>query len=83
MAQLVGDKTVGNGTMQKVFELNDGSAIVLTVAKIIPYKSESYNETGLLPDYPVELTAEQNQRLLMLSPEEDAQYQKALQLMNK
>ncbi len=81
MAQLVGDKTAGNGTMQKVFELDDGSAIALTVAKIIPYKSESFNSTGLEPDYPVELTAEQYSRLEMLSFEEDAQYKKALSLM--
>lgn len=82
MAGLIGDATAGNGTMQKVFELNDGSAVVLTVAKILPYKSESYNETGLTPDHTVELTAEQNKRLSMLTLEEDAQYQKALSLMN-
>lgn len=82
MAQLVGVQTVGNGTMQKVFELSDGSALVLTVAKINPYKSESFNETGLTPDHVVELTAEQNQRLEMLSLENDAQYQKAFELMN-
>lgn len=83
VAQLVGVKTAGNGTMQQVFELSDGSAIVLTVAKVLPYKSKSYDETGLAPDVVVELTAEQNNRLEMLTNEEDGQYQKALELMSK
>lgn len=82
MAQLIGTKTMGNGTMQKVFELSDGGAIALTVAKINPYKSESFNGKGLEPDISVELTAEQNSRLEMLSQADDAQYQKAVELLN-
>ncbi len=81
MAQLVGDKTAGNGTMQKIYELSDGSAVALTVAKILPYKSESFNGIGLEPDYNVELTVEQFSRLEMLTFAEDAQYQKAMSLM--
>lgn len=82
MAQLIGTKTMGNGTMQKVFELSDGGAIALTVAKINPYKGESFNGKGLEPDITVELTAEQNSRLEMLSQADDAQYQKAVELLN-
>lgn len=81
MAQLVGDKTAGNGTMQKIFELKDGSAISLTVARILPYKSESYNGVGIEPDHKVELTAEQFERLEMLSLDEDPQYKKAMSLL--
>ena len=82
IAQLVGDKTAGNGTMQKVFELDDGSAISLTVAKILPYKSESFNGVGIEPDLKVDLTVEQFSRLEMLAANEDAQLQKALELLN-
>ena len=82
IAQLVGTKTAGNGTMQKVFELSDGSAVALTVAKIIPYKSESFNGTGLEPDHKIELTAEQNSRLAMLNLADDPQYQKAVTLVS-
>ena len=82
IAQLVGTKTAGNGTMQKVFELSDGSAVALTVAKVLPYKSESFNGTGITPDHNVELTAEQNTRLPMLTLADDPQYQKALTLVN-
>ncbi len=81
MAQLVGDKTAGNGTMQQIFELNDGSAVSLTVARILPYKSESYNGIGIEPDYMVELTGEQFSRLEMLSLDEDPQYKKAMSLL--
>lgn len=81
LARLVGAKTAGNGTMQKIFELNDGSAVALTVAKILPYKSDSYNDIGIQPDYVVELSAEQNSRLEMLSFEEDIQYQKAMDII--
>lgn len=82
IAGLVGTKTAGNGTMQKVFELSDGSAVALTVAKVLPYKSESFNGTGIEPDHKVELTAEQNSRLPMLSLANDPQYQKALTLVS-
>lgn len=82
IAQLVGTKTAGNGTMQKVFELSDGSAVALTVAKIIPYKSDSFNGTGLEPDHKVEHTAEQNSRLPMLQLADDPQYQKAVSIVS-
>ena len=81
IAGLVGTKTAGNGTMQKVFELSDGSAVALTVAKIIPYKSDSFNGAGLEPDHKVELTAEQNSRLPMLKLADDPQYQKAASIV--
>ena len=81
IAQLVGDKTAGNGTMHKIFELSDGSAVALTVAKILPYKSESFNGTGIEPDYSVPLTAEQYSRFEMLTLDEDAQYKKAMNLL--
>ena len=82
MAQLVGAKTAGNGTIQEIFELSDGSAVMLTVAKINPYKSECFNGVGLIPDYEVVLAPEQSARLPMLTLEEDAQYQKALEIVS-
>lgn len=81
VAKLVGTTTGGNGTMQKIFELSDGSAIKLTVAKVLPYKSDCFDGVGLKCDYEVSLTPEQNSRLQMLTFEEDSQYQKAFELM--
>ncbi len=52
-AELVGTKTHGNGTIQKVFELDNGDALLLTVALVKPYKSDIFNKIGLEPDYRV------------------------------
>ncbi len=83
MATLVGSTTAGNGMMQEVFELSNGGAVVLTTARILPYTSGNYNGSGLTPDVVVDMTAEENERLEMLSDEEDTQYLKALELISK
>lgn len=54
---VVGTMTAGNGSYQKVFELSDGSAIVLTVAKLLPYRSDCYDGIGIVPDYIVNASA--------------------------
>lgn len=51
---VVGMTTAGNGTYQQIFELSDGSAVVLTVAKLLPYTSDCYEGTGVVPDYEVQ-----------------------------
>ena len=51
---VVGTTTAGNGTYQQIFELSDGSAVVLTVAKLLPYTSGCYDGTGIIPDYEVQ-----------------------------
>ena len=52
---VVGKKTAGNGSYQKIFELSDGRALVLTVAKLLPYKSDCYDGKGVIPDYETKL----------------------------
>lgn len=81
-AQLIGEKTAGNGTMQEAFPLSDGGAILLTTAVVKPYISDSYHKNGLLPDVEVALTPEQRDRLPLLEQSEDAQYQKAYTLLS-
>lgn len=80
-AKLIGVKTAGNGTMQKAYQLSNGGALMLTIAEVLPYVSDSYNTKGLIPDYEVKLTAEQNERLAILSQSDDAQYNKAYDLL--
>lgn len=53
--RIVGKTSAGNGTYQQVFELSDGGAIVLTVAKLLPYTSDNYDNIGVKPDYEKEL----------------------------
>lgn len=48
---IVGTQSKGDGTYQSAFELSDGGALILTVAQIVPYMSQSYNGTGVTPDY--------------------------------
>lgn len=81
-AQLIGEKTAGNGTMQEAFPLSDGGAIVLTTAVIQPYTSETYNTVGLTPDAEVSLSAEKRASLPLLSQADDEQYQKAYSLLS-
>lgn len=80
-AQLVGEKTAGNGTMQEAFALSDGGAIVLTTAVIRPYITETYNTVGLTPDSEVNLPSEKRAKLLLLTHAEDDQYQKAYSML--
>jgi len=56
-AELIGATTSGVGVMQKVFNLSDGSALLLSVGEIHPYKSDSYNNKGIKPDYRVKDTS--------------------------
>ncbi len=81
-AKLIGTKTAGNATAQKTYSLSNGGALMLTFAEVIPYVSESYNNKGLTPDYTVELTAEQNEKLAVLQQSEDGQYKKAYALLS-
>jgi len=77
-AALVGTRTDGNGTAQKAHKLADGSAVILTEAKIKPYKSESFDGDGLAPDIEVLLPEEAEARLEHLEITEDLQLQRAI-----
>ena len=43
--------TAGDVSLMEVFELSNGSAVLLTVGKVQPYKGESYEDEGITPDY--------------------------------
>lgn len=81
-AFLVGVFTAGKGTAQQAFTLEDGSAVLLTTSKIIPYKSESFQDTGLEPDYTVEYTADAA-AMQLLDESKDPQLQKAIAVLSE
>lgn len=55
---LLGVKTAGEMTLQKIFEMENGSAISLTVAKVKTYNGDFYCDgAGLEPDETVELAS--------------------------
>ena len=80
-AILVGDKTFGKGIVQQTFPLTDGSAVKLTIAKYYLPGGSNIHETGIEPDYAVELPIEKLRILNKLPHNEDPQLAKALEAL--
>jgi carboxyl-terminal processing protease len=49
-AELVGEKTFGEGAQQKTFELPDGAALILSVAKYESPSGKKLQDDGVTPD---------------------------------
>ncbi|XP_042506602.1 carboxyl-terminal-processing peptidase 1, chloroplastic isoform X1 [Macadamia integrifolia] len=50
-AVLVGERTFGKGLIQSVFELHDGSGVVVTVGKYVTPNRMDINGNGIEPDF--------------------------------
>ncbi|KAL5839174.1 hypothetical protein ACOSQ3_011876 [Xanthoceras sorbifolium] len=50
-AVLVGERTFGKGLIQSVFELHDGSGVVVTIGKYVTPNFMDINGNGIEPDY--------------------------------
>ncbi|KAE9610386.1 putative processing peptidase [Lupinus albus] len=50
-AVLVGKRTFGKGLIQSVFELHDGSGVVITVGKYVTPNYKDINGNGIEPDF--------------------------------
>lgn len=81
-AELVGEQTAGVCTMQEVRRLQNGDAVVLTVAAIKPYTSDNYDGVGLKPNYGIKLTKDQREKIGIMSDADDPHIQKALELLS-
>jgi len=57
VATLIGEKTFGKGTVQKVIELGGGSVLKVTVAHWYTPNGKSINHQGITPDKIVKLSA--------------------------
>jgi carboxyl-terminal processing protease len=66
-ADVVGDKTFGTGGVQKVIEIPDGSALILTVAKYYTPGGKAIQDTAITPNI---LVADTDEADLVL-PDED------------
>lgn len=82
-AVLVGTKTYGKGIMQSTYTLNNDGAFKLTVAKYYLPKGECIHGTGLTPEYEIPLGSGLESRPYNMTDEEDAQLQKALELLGQ
>jgi len=81
-AEIVGNTTYGKGTVQEIIKLPNGGAASVSVSTYIPPCGVSYDGIGIVPDYEVSLTDEQMADFLRLSDDEDAQLQKAIELVS-
>lgn len=50
-ATVVGEKTFGKGTIERVFELSGGYGLKLTVARFYSPKGNNWQDQGLTPDF--------------------------------
>ena len=71
-ATLVGEKTYGKGSIQRIHRLSDGSALHVTFAKWFTPNDRAIDGQGLEPDVPV-----------ASSPDYDSYLKKALELFRK
>ncbi|MCK4308386.1 MAG: S41 family peptidase [Candidatus Atribacteria bacterium] len=72
--KLLGQKTFGKGMVQQVFNLSDGSGIVITTSEYYTPNERSINNIGIEPDILVELVEDS---------EEDEQLNKAIELLEE
>lgn len=77
-AKSVGVTTYGKGTMQQIIDLNDGTALDLSVARFYPPKSDNFEGRGVKPDIQVQLSADKQQNFYSLSDDQDDQLQAAV-----
>ncbi|MEM5769501.1 MAG: S41 family peptidase, partial [Bacillota bacterium] len=67
---LIGTKTYGKGSVQTIFDLHDGTAVKLTIAKYLTPAGRSINNVGIEPD------------VVLTNPEgKDLQLAKAIEIL--
>jgi len=64
---VLGDKTFGEGSVQKLIEVPDGSALILSVAKYYTPNGKVIQETGITPN----ILVASNDDVLTISEDED------------
>lgn len=77
-AQLIGVVTAGEMTLQEIYTLEDGSAISLTVAKVVSYSGNTYCDgNGIEPDILAEADPTSTLSTSLEGIEKDSQLQAA------
>ncbi|MGZ4875570.1 MAG: S41 family peptidase [Candidatus Angelobacter sp.] len=65
---VLGDKTFGEGSVQKLIEVPDGSALILSVAKYYTSNGKVIQDTGITPNIPVA----SNDEIVAISDDDDS-----------
>jgi carboxyl-terminal processing protease len=94
-ADVVGDKTFGDGSVQKLIELPDGSALILSIAKYYSPQGKAIQDAAVTPNVLVADTADDaavpdedenatpadTEKKEKATPEHDEQLQKAIAVL--
>ncbi|MBR4291451.1 MAG: S41 family peptidase [Oscillospiraceae bacterium] len=82
-AVIIGEKTTGKGYFQSSFELDDGSAVGLSIGKYTTPNGVSLADVGITPEILIELDEETAFKIYAgtLAPEEDPHIQSAVEAM--
>jgi carboxyl-terminal processing protease len=76
IAKIVGEQSYGKGSVQEIVSLTPETILKITVAKWLTPKGTSISEKGLIPDYEIKFTEEDEKN------EKDPQLEKAVELLN-
>lgn len=82
-AKVAGVQTSGKGYFQVTYQLNDGSAVALSIGKYYTPKGNSLQGVGITPEIYVEVDDETAAKIYAgtIKPEEDPQLQAAIQAL--
>jgi len=80
-AVLVGTKTFGKGVVQEVMDMDDGTALKITISEYFTPKGTSIQGKGIIPDFVVELPKDYKSSL-QVDEKQDTQLSKALEILN-
>lgn len=79
-ATLIGKKSFGKGVVGQTFAIDSDSAVMLTVAEYFLPGGDNIHKIGLAPDFEVDLN-NREVSVFLLPQEEDAQMQKAIEVL--
>lgn len=82
LVSTVGTRTYGKTEMQELIPLTDGSAINITTKTLLPPSGNNFSGVGLVPDYEVKYTVEQEQSKQYFDYTNDPQVTKAIEVLN-
>lgn len=81
LAVLVGTTTFGKGLVQSIVPLRDGGAISLTEQVYLTAGGHDINQVGIVPDYEIEISEEEELAIYFGEAEVDLQLEKAVEII--
>ena len=84
IARLVGTRSFGKASVQNVKQLEDGSAVLLTIAKYLTPNGTDISKKGIAPDYVIEVPTKEVEEALIEHKdlEDDVQLKKAIEVLS-